>query len=115
MQNEKHWESIAKELERGLTPKQWKAWHTRLTTLKAWPAGGQERVYYNVLVIWVNAMVKLTNTPRDPGVGYKADLSFFGKNLPIWGDNLAKVAEVSFVIGNKLTKELTKVNEPEPD
>ena len=115
-QDKKHWESVAKSLEDGLTPQQWKNWHTRVTALKAGPdpeLDSQRRILHNALVVWVAAMVRLTNKPTQVGAGYAADLSFFGRNLPIFRSNVAIVAEASEGIATKLTKELTKVNEEE--
>ena len=115
-QDKKHWESIAKSLEDGLTPQQWKNWHTRETASKAWPdpvVDKERRIMHNALVVWVAAMVRLTNKPTQVGAGYAADLSFFRRNLPIFRSNVAIVAEASEGIATKLTKELTKVNEEE--
>tara|TARA_R110000765_G_scaffold140451_2_gene240996 strand:- start:171 stop:512 length:342 start_codon:yes stop_codon:yes gene_type:complete len=98
---------ITEELEKTLTPEQWKKWHTRLTVFKAWPAENHALIAHNTLVIWVNAMVKLTNPPRDPGPGHAADLSFFKRNLPILRGNLSLVATASPAIAMKLTKELS--------
>ena len=102
-----HWDLTVKELEKTLTPEQWKKWHTRLTTFKAWPAVGQEWIFHNTLVMWVNAMVKLTNPPKDPGEGHIADLSFFKRNLPVFRNNLSLVATASSSVAQKLTKELS--------
>ena len=115
-QDKKHWESVAKSLEAGLTPQQWKNWHTRVTALKSWPdpvVDKERRIIHNALVTWVAAMVRLTNKPSQTGPGYAADLSFFRRNLPIFRSNVAIVAEASEDIATKLTKELTKVNEEE--